>query len=141
MNNTEPTPTPYSIFCVASILLSHYNHHNDALDLCWEKATGLYNEFLASEFNDIKQSELDCINEFMRRKGYLPKCLWRSAFIWSEEDVDAQADGHDNEALVKAMSSDEKLELLECALDECGDRIIETINEAICDAISELNNP
>jgi hypothetical protein len=135
------TTNPYPIFCVASILLSHSPHHNDTLDLCWEKARELYHEFLASEFNKENRSELDCINEFMRRKGYFPKCVQRSAFIWSEEDVDAQADGHNNEALVQAMSSDEKLELLECALDECGDRIIETINEAICDAISELTNP
>lgn len=128
----------YPIFCVASTLLSHYPRHYETLDLCWEKATELYNEFLLSEFNKENRSELDCINDFMRRKGYLPKCLRRSAFIWSEEDVDAQAMGHRNEALVEAMSSDEKLGLIEEALDECEDLIMECVNAAICREISKL---
>ena len=128
----------YSVFCVASIMLRHDPHHYDTLDGCWEKAHELYKEFDASKFNDPTTSELDGINAFMESKGYIPKCSIRSAFIWSEEDVDAQAMGHRNEALVEAMSSDEKLGLIEEALDECEDLIMECVNAAICREISKL---
>jgi hypothetical protein len=46
--------------------------------------------------------------------------------------------GHRNEALVEAMSSDEKLGLIEEALDECEDLIMECVNAAICREISKL---
>lgn len=136
MNNNS-----YSVFCIASILLRHDPHHYDTLDGCWEKAHELYKEFDASKFNDLTTSELDGINAFMESKGYMPKCSIRSAFIWSEEDVDAQAYGHRNEHLVEAMSVADKLNLLEHAIDQAEDAVMEIINQSICDAISELTNP
>jgi len=128
----------YSVFCVASIMLRHHPEHYDTLDRCWEKAHELYKEFSASKFNDPATSELDGINAFMESKGYMPKCSIRSAFIWSQEDVDAQAYGHRNEHLVEAMSVADKLNLLEHALDEAEDAVMSTISQSICDAISEL---
>lgn len=128
----------YPAFCVAAIMLRNEPHHYEALDRFWEKAQELYEEFSASKFNDPATSELDGINAFMESKGYMPKCSIRSAFIWSEEDVDAQAYGHRNEHLVEAMSVADKLNLLERALDEAEDAVMSTINQSICDAISEL---
>jgi hypothetical protein len=52
----------YSIFCIASQLLEGNDRD---LDKVWETATELYDEFLASKFNDYNQSELDCINKFL----------------------------------------------------------------------------
>lgn len=98
----------------------------------------MYEEFSASKFNDPATSELDGINAFMESKGYMPKCRIRSAFIWSEEDVDVQAYGHPNELLVEDMSVADKLNLLEHALDEAEGAVMTTINQSICDAISEL---
>lgn len=128
----------YPAFCVAAIMLRHEPHHYEALDRFWEKAQELYEEFSASKFNDPATSELDGINAFMESKGYMPKCSIRSAFIWSEEDVDAQSYGHRNEHLVEAMSVADKLNLLEHALDEAEDAVMSTINQSIRDAISEL---
>ena len=119
-------------------MLRHHPEHYDTLDGCWEKAHELYKEFDASKFNDPTTSELDGINAFMESKGYMPKCSIRSAFIWSQEDVDAQAYGHRNEHLVEAMSVADKLNLLEHALDEAEDAVMSTISQSICDAISEL---
>ena len=136
MNNNS-----YSVFCVASILLRHDSDYYNELDRCWDKARKLYEKFSASKFNDPATSELDGINAFMESKGYMPKCRIRSAFIWSEEDVDVQAYGHPNELLVEDMSVADKLNLLEHALDEAEDAVMATINQSICNAISELTNP
>jgi hypothetical protein len=56
----------YSIFCIASQLLE--GNERD-LDVIWETATKLYDEFLNSKFNDYNKSELDCINEFLTTKN------------------------------------------------------------------------
>jgi hypothetical protein len=55
----------YSIFCIAAQLLKG---REDELDLVWEEAIELYNEFINSEFDDQNKSELDCINDFLNTK-------------------------------------------------------------------------
>jgi hypothetical protein len=55
----------YSIFCIASQLL---NGREDELDLVWQDANELYDEFLNSEFNNVNKSELDCINDFLNQR-------------------------------------------------------------------------
>ncbi len=52
----------YSIFCIASQLLKGRERE---LDLVWEDATKLYEDFLVSGFNNLNESELECINEFI----------------------------------------------------------------------------
>ncbi len=143
MNNNS-----YSVFCIASILLRHDPDYYNELDRCWDKARELCEEFNNSKFNDLNQSELDGINAFMESKGYLTDNPWpcltihrRSSFVWSEEDVDLQAEGHPNQELVENMSNSDKLNLLEHAIDQVEDEIMATINQSICDAISELTNP
>lgn len=51
----------YGIFCIASQLLLN----SKELDICWEKATLLYEVFVVSKFNNPEESELDCINNFL----------------------------------------------------------------------------
>jgi len=63
--NTNTNWDAYPIFCIASHLLIKNPTLSSELDYCWEDATALYNQFLESKFNDLNQSELDCINEFM----------------------------------------------------------------------------
>ena len=143
MNNNS-----YSVFCVASILLRHDSDYYNELDRCWDKARELCEEFNNSKFNNRNQSELDGINAFMESKDYLTNnpglCLTihrRSSFVWSEEDVDLQADGHPNQELVENMSNSDKLNLLEHAIDQAEDDLMAMINQSICNAISELSNP
>jgi cell division septum initiation protein DivIVA len=38
----------------------------DELDAWWDDAIEHYERFLDSEYNDIKQSELECINEYVK---------------------------------------------------------------------------
>jgi hypothetical protein len=52
----------YGVFCIASQLNEERN-----LDVIWETAIKLYDEFLVSEYNDHNESELECINRFMSR--------------------------------------------------------------------------
>jgi len=52
----------YGVFCIASQLNEERN-----LDVIWETANKLYNEFLMSGYNDPNESELECINRFMSR--------------------------------------------------------------------------
>jgi hypothetical protein len=37
-----------------------------AIDVQWQDAIDLYEQFYSSEWNDVNQSELECINEFMK---------------------------------------------------------------------------
>lgn len=53
----------YPVFCVASRILQQERYAD--LDETWQKAHGLYQDFLSSEFNDSSRSELDCIHSFM----------------------------------------------------------------------------
>lgn len=53
----------YGVFCIASQLKEERD-----LDNVWETANKLYERFLISEFNNSNESELDCINEFMKSK-------------------------------------------------------------------------
>jgi len=55
----------YGVFCIA---MAHPERKDSDLDLMWEEAIGLYEEFLVSDFNDWNYSELDCINTFMMHK-------------------------------------------------------------------------
>jgi len=64
-----------------------------------------------------------------------------SSLIWSEEDVDLQAEGHPNQALVENMSNADKRDLLEDAITKVEDQIMAIINDSIYDEISKLNNP
>jgi hypothetical protein len=50
----------YGVFCIASQLKEERN-----LDVIWETAIKLYDEFLISEYNDHNESELECIYKFM----------------------------------------------------------------------------
>lgn len=52
----------YGVFCIASQLKEERN-----LDIIWETAIKLYDEFLLSEYNDHNESELEGINKFMSR--------------------------------------------------------------------------
>ena len=52
----------YGVFCIASQLKDERN-----LDVIWETAIKLYDEFLVSGYNDHNESELECINRFMSR--------------------------------------------------------------------------
>jgi hypothetical protein len=60
MNNS------YGVFYMA-ILMKKQNTME--LDVWWDKAIELYNEFEKSKFNNSNQSELDCINQFITSKA------------------------------------------------------------------------
>ena len=60
MNNS------YGVFCMAMVM---EKHNTMELDVWWDKAIELYDEFVNSEFNDFNQSELDCINRFIANKA------------------------------------------------------------------------
>ena len=60
MNNS------YGVFCMAMVM---EKHNTMKLDVWWDKAIELYDEFVNSEFNDFNQSELDCINRFIASKA------------------------------------------------------------------------
>jgi arginine/lysine/ornithine decarboxylase len=54
----------YGVFCIAIQL--EQNHRE--LDVLWDKALKLYDEFKNSEFNNPEKPELECINEFLKEK-------------------------------------------------------------------------
>lgn len=54
----------YGVFCIAIQL--EQNHRE--LDVLWDKALKLYDEFRNSGFNNSEKSELECINEFLNKK-------------------------------------------------------------------------
>jgi hypothetical protein len=54
----------YGVFCIASQLNEERN-----LDVIWETANKLYDEFLTSEYNDHNESELECIYKFMNNSN------------------------------------------------------------------------
>ena len=62
MNNS------YGIFCIA-MAMNKEDQNTRQMDVWWDKAIELYDEFVNSEFNDYNQSELDCINQFMASKA------------------------------------------------------------------------
>jgi hypothetical protein len=64
MNNSYSDS--YGVFCMAMVM---EKHNTMELDVWWDKAIELYDEFVNSEFNDFNQSELDCINRFMANKA------------------------------------------------------------------------
>ena len=54
----------YGVFCIAAQL----EQNNRELDVLWDKALKLYDEFRNSKFNNLEESELECINEFLNKK-------------------------------------------------------------------------
>ena len=54
----------YGVFCIAAQL----EQNNRELDVLWDKALKLYDEFQNSKFNNPEESELECINEFLNKK-------------------------------------------------------------------------
>ena len=54
----------YGVFCIAAQL----EQNNRELDIVWDKAIQLHDEFRNSRFNNFEKSELDCINEFLKEK-------------------------------------------------------------------------
>ena len=54
----------YGVFCIAIQL----EQNNRELDVLWDKAIKLYDEFRNSKFNNPEESELECINEFLNKK-------------------------------------------------------------------------
>jgi hypothetical protein len=62
MNNS------YGIFCMA-MAMNKEDQNTTQMDVWWDKAIELYDEFANSEFNDYNQSEVDCINQFMASKA------------------------------------------------------------------------
>jgi len=54
----------YGVFCIAIQL----SPNTRELDVLWDKALKLYDEFKNSEFNNLEESELECINEFLKEK-------------------------------------------------------------------------
>jgi hypothetical protein len=50
--------------CIAAQL----EQNNRELDVLWDKALKLYDEFQNSKFNNSEESELECINEFLSKK-------------------------------------------------------------------------
>ena len=54
----------YGVFCIAIQL--EQNHRE--LDVLWDKALKLYDEFQNSKFNNPEKSELECINEFIKKR-------------------------------------------------------------------------
>ena len=54
----------YGVFCIAAQL----EQNNRELDVLWDKALKLYDEFRNSKFNNPEESELECINEFLNKK-------------------------------------------------------------------------
>jgi hypothetical protein len=52
----------YGVFCMAIAIGGDPNE----LDAWWDDAIEHYDRFTDSEFNDIKQSELECINNYVK---------------------------------------------------------------------------
>ena len=62
MNNS------YGVFCMA-MSMKDEDQTTRQMDVWWDKAIELYDEFEHSSFNDPYQSELDCIQRFMASKA------------------------------------------------------------------------
>jgi arginine/lysine/ornithine decarboxylase len=54
----------YGVFCIAIQL----EQNTRELDVLWDKALKLYDEFQNSKFNNPEESELECINKFLKEK-------------------------------------------------------------------------
>ena len=58
----------YGVFAIATYIQQvEAIDSNEARDLdsLWDEAIFLYNNFVVSKFNDVNQSELDCIYQFL----------------------------------------------------------------------------
>ena len=58
----------YGVFCMA-MSMKDEDQTTRQMDVWWDKAIELYDEFVNSSFNDPYQSELDCIQRFMADKA------------------------------------------------------------------------
>jgi hypothetical protein len=54
----------YSVFCVAMAMPKEVQD-SQSLDLWWDEASRLYEEFTDSPYNVDTRSEIDCINDFV----------------------------------------------------------------------------
>lgn len=54
----------YGIFCMAMAMPKESTSDKE-LDIWWQDAETLYDEFTKSKYNDLRYSELDCIKEFV----------------------------------------------------------------------------
>jgi hypothetical protein len=58
----------YGVFAIA---LQLKNQNFSAIDVMWQEAIDLYKQFYKSEWDDQNQSELECINKFMKHINQL----------------------------------------------------------------------
>jgi hypothetical protein len=59
--NTNKHWESYGVYAIALQL----KNPEWAIDVQWQEAIDLYEKFNSSEWNDVNQSELECINKFM----------------------------------------------------------------------------
>jgi hypothetical protein len=63
LNLMENHWNSYGVFAIA---LQLKNQNFSAIDVMWQEAIDLYKQFYKSEWDDQNQSELECINKFMK---------------------------------------------------------------------------
>jgi len=63
LNFMENHWNSYGVFAIA---LQLKNQNFSAIDVMWQEAIDLYKRFYKSEWDDQNQSELECINKFMK---------------------------------------------------------------------------
>lgn len=68
LNFMENHWNSYGVFAIA-IQLKNQNY--SAIDVMWQEAIELYKQFYKSEWDDKDQSELECINKFMKHINQL----------------------------------------------------------------------
>lgn len=66
-NNSTTHWGSYGVFCIAQLTS---NGNTRELDVAWEDAIKLYEEFLQGPYNSLDKSELECINEFLNSKQH-----------------------------------------------------------------------
>jgi hypothetical protein len=59
----SPHWNSYGVFAIA-IQLKNQNYSE--IDVMWQEAIDLYEHFYKSDWNEADQSELECINKFMK---------------------------------------------------------------------------
>ena len=62
-NFNSPHWKSYGVYAIA---LQLKNQDLGAIDVMWQEAIDLYEQFYKSEWNDFKESEIECINKFMQ---------------------------------------------------------------------------
>lgn len=62
-NFNSPHWDSYGVY---SIALQLKNKNLGAIDVMWQEAIDLYEKFKNSDWNNFDESELECINKFMK---------------------------------------------------------------------------